>query len=94
MASATIERLEPVKRAPVRLDRRNHAVTAGRAHPVTTGLPGGHENAAGTLTAHDMIDRAAELLEVTYRSADLGNVPDVLSESIFIMLSLNTREQV
>ena len=38
------------------------------------------------------MDRIAELLEVTYRSADLGNLDDVLSETVYIMLSLNTKE--
>jgi DNA (cytosine-5)-methyltransferase 1 len=33
-------------------------------------------------------------LEVTYRSADLGNLDDVLSETIYILLSLNTQEAV
>jgi DNA (cytosine-5)-methyltransferase 1 len=41
-----------------------------------------------------ILERVAELLEVTYRSADLGNVDDVLAEAVYIMLSLNTREQV
>ncbi len=31
---------------------------------------------------------------MTYRSADLGNVSDILSEIVYIMLSLNTRERV
>jgi DNA (cytosine-5)-methyltransferase 1 len=35
-----------------------------------------------------------ELLEVTYRSGDLGNLDDVLSETVYILLSLNTREVV
>lgn len=41
-----------------------------------------------------VVERVAELLEVTYRSADLGNVDDVLTESVYILLSLNTRERV
>lgn len=41
-----------------------------------------------------MIERTDELLEVAYRSADLGNVTDVLSEAIYILLSLQTRETV
>ncbi|MGH9920633.1 MAG: DNA (cytosine-5-)-methyltransferase [Nitrososphaerales archaeon] len=49
---------------------------------------------AGDLKSRDVIERVAELLEVTYRSADLGNVADVLSETIYIMLSLNAREGV
>ncbi|MEU8179734.1 DNA (cytosine-5-)-methyltransferase [Micromonospora sp. NPDC049047] len=37
----------------------------------------------------------AELLEVTYRSADLGNIADdVLSETLYILLSLQTQEPV
>jgi len=46
------------------------------------------------LTDRGVIERVAELLEVTYRSADLGNLDDVLSEAVYIMFSLNTREQV
>jgi hypothetical protein len=46
------------------------------------------------LAAGDLIARIDELLEVTYRSGDLGNVPDVLSETVYILLSLNTRETV
>lgn len=46
------------------------------------------------LTTGGVLDRIDELLEVSYRSGDLGNVPDVLSETIYILLSLNTREMV
>jgi len=46
------------------------------------------------LEAQDIVERVAELLEVTYRSADLGNIEDILSETIYILLSLNTRERV
>lgn len=46
------------------------------------------------LSITDVVQRIDELLEVTYRSGDLGNVPDVLSETIYILLSLNTRETV
>jgi len=51
---------------------------------------------AGTDAARvrGVVERVAELLEVTYRSADLGNVEDVLTEAIYILLSLNTRERV
>ena len=42
----------------------------------------------------EIIGRIDELLEVTYRSGDLGNVNDVLSETVYILLSLNTREAV
>lgn len=46
------------------------------------------------LSVADIVQRVDELLEVTYRSGDLGNVSDVLSETIYILLSLNTRETV
>ena len=46
------------------------------------------------LTRRQVVERIAELLEVTYRSADLGNVGDVLAETVYILLSLQTREQV
>lgn len=41
-----------------------------------------------------VVERVAELLEVTYRSSDLGNIEDVLTEAIYILLSLNTHERV
>jgi len=41
-----------------------------------------------------VIERVAELLEVTYRSADLGNFDDPLEEAIFIIISRQTREAV
>ena len=41
------------------------------------------------------IERVAELLEVTYRSADLGNIADdVLAETVYILLTLQTQETV
>lgn len=46
------------------------------------------------LSAAEIVERIDELLEVTYHSGDLGNVPDVLSETVYILLSLNTREAV
>lgn len=46
------------------------------------------------LAAGDIVERIDELLEVTYRSGDLGNLTDVLSETVYILLSLNTRETV
>jgi len=46
------------------------------------------------LTPRAIVERIDELLEVTYRSRDLGNVSDVLSETVYILLSLNTREVV
>lgn len=42
----------------------------------------------------EVIDRVDELLEIAYGSGDLGNVEDVLSETIYILLSSNTRETV
>ena len=42
----------------------------------------------------EVIHRIDELLEVTYRSGDLGNVGDVLSETVYILLSLHTRATV
>jgi DNA (cytosine-5)-methyltransferase 1 len=41
-----------------------------------------------------LVERVAELLEVTYRSADLGNFEDPLDEAVYIMISRQTREQV
>ena len=42
-----------------------------------------------------VVERIAELLEVTYRSADLGNITDdVLAETIYILLTLKTHEGV
>ncbi len=46
------------------------------------------------LSAREVIERIDELLEVTYRSGDLGNVADVLSETVYVLLSLNTHEIV
>lgn len=46
------------------------------------------------LSVTDIVQRVDELLEVSYRSGDLGNVSDVLSETIYILLSVNTRETV
>lgn len=41
------------------------------------------------------VERIAELLEVTYRSADLGNITDdVLAETVYILLTLQTHEDV
>jgi DNA (cytosine-5)-methyltransferase 1 len=40
------------------------------------------------------IERIDELLEASYRSADLGNLEDPLSETIYILLSKQTREAV
>src|SRR4051812_5393231 len=41
-----------------------------------------------------LLERVDELLEVTYRSADLGNLDDPLAETIYILLSKQTREAV
>lgn len=40
------------------------------------------------------LSRVDELLEVTYRSADLGNFDDPLEEVVYILLSKQTREAV
>lgn len=50
--------------------------------------------ATGRERHEGLIERIAELLEVTYRSADLGNFEDPLEEAVFIMLSRQTREEV
>lgn len=42
----------------------------------------------------DRLERVDELLEVKYRSADLGNLPDPLSETVYILLAKQTRESV
>lgn len=49
---------------------------------------------ADGLHAAEVISRADELLELSYRSADLGNLEDPLDEAIYILLSLQTREAV
>jgi DNA (cytosine-5)-methyltransferase 1 len=41
-----------------------------------------------------LVERVAELLEVTYRSADLGNFEDPLDETIYILLSRQTQDGV
>ena len=41
-----------------------------------------------------LIERIDELPEVTYGSADLGNVDDALAETAYIALSKQTREAV
>lgn len=63
---------------------RSHAVASSPREP----------RWVNTLTRQEVVERVDELLEVAYRSRDLGNVPDVLSETIYILLSLNTRESV
>ncbi len=64
----------------------------GRAlGPAHTPTPAGRLQA---LSTEQILERIDELLEVRYRSGDLGNVPDVLAETVYILLSLNTREAV
>ena len=41
-----------------------------------------------------VVDRVDEILEATYLSGDLGNVTDVLAETVYILLSRQTRETV
>jgi DNA (cytosine-5)-methyltransferase 1 len=60
--------------------------TTSQSPPIKGGVDGARTSG--------VVERVAELLEVTYRSADLGNVEDVLTETIYILLSLNTRERV
>jgi DNA (cytosine-5)-methyltransferase 1 len=56
--------------------------------------PDGGTSGLRRLDTAETIARIDELLEVAYRSGDLGNIDDVLSEIVYIMLSLNTRETV
>jgi DNA (cytosine-5)-methyltransferase 1 len=42
--------------------------------------------------AAGVVERISELLEVTYRSADLGNLEDPLAETVYILLSKKTQE--
>lgn len=61
--------------------------------------PGPTEEAAAPrradgLEARGIVARIDELLEIAYRSADLGNVACVLDEAVYILLSLQTRESV
>jgi len=49
---------------------------------------------ADGLPVVEVVSRADELLELAYRSADLGNLEDPLDEAIYILLSLQTREAV
>lgn len=67
----------------------------GHADPgQTNGSRGETARWISQLSVVDIVQRVDELLEVTYRSGDLGNVSDVLSETVYILLSLNTRETV
>lgn len=46
------------------------------------------------LTRGELLDRIDELLEARYRSADLGNLDDPLAETVYILLSKQTRDAV
>lgn len=46
------------------------------------------------LHPRETLDRIDELLEARYRSADLGNLDEPLAETIYILLSQQTRETV
>ena len=46
------------------------------------------------LSERDILERIDELLEVAYRSADLGNLDDPLAETVYILISQQTRETV
>ncbi len=46
------------------------------------------------LDQRSTLERIDQLLELTYRSADLGNLNDPLAETIYIVLSKQTREAV
>ena len=48
----------------------------------------------GMTDAGAVVDRVDELLEAQYRSGDLGNLSDVLAETVYILLSRQTRETV
>jgi DNA (cytosine-5)-methyltransferase 1 len=47
-----------------------------------------------TVASGGLFERIAELLEVTYRSRDLGNFEDPLAETVYILLARQTREGV
>jgi DNA (cytosine-5)-methyltransferase 1 len=70
-------------------------VIGGDARPPL--VEAGQEGAGMKVTALDprgTLERIDELLEFTHRSADLGNVSDPLAETIYIVLSKQTREPV
>ena len=48
----------------------------------------------GSITGAGLISRIDELLEASYRSADLGNLGDPLEETLYILLSRQTQEPV
>lgn len=54
----------------------------------------GRIRGAKRLEVGDRLERIDELLEVTYRSADLGNTEDPLCEIVYILLAKQTRESV
>jgi len=96
----------PTFTAPSSSRHRTLRRVVGTTRDGGNGASGGHagapvtvesktaNRAKGQLTPKETVERVAELLQVTYRSADLGNVSDVLAESVYIMLSVNTREVV
>ena len=48
----------------------------------------------GATTSRAVVDRVDEILEATYQSRDLGNLSDVLDETVYIVLTRQTREIV
>ncbi len=68
----------------------NHASEESEAQNVDATTP--QAEATAGLGKRDIVERVAELLKVTYRQSDLGNVTEVLSETVYILLSLNARE--
>lgn len=72
---------------------RPRATKVGKT-PTPSTVGSSQEQRFDRLSHRGVVERIDELLELTYRSADLGNVTDVLSETIYLLLSLNTREQV
>lgn len=46
------------------------------------------------LAREGVVSRIDELLEASYGSADLGNLSDVLGETVFILLSQQTRDRI
>ena len=48
----------------------------------------------GALTPRAVVERADEILEARYQSGDLGNLSDVLAETVYIILARQTREVV
>lgn len=46
------------------------------------------------LSPREVVERVDELLEASYRSADLGNLEDPLDETVLILLSKQTRDRV